>query len=120
MILCVVPLVFLTTVVSSPLLSVYCKGLNAETTSIGQSPKAIYHETLTGFKFLANEARRLEGGDPPVQVVLAYEEALGYMITTQVLDKDGISALMVLSELIYTLQQNSSSLSAYIDEIYRK
>ena len=47
-------------------------------------------ETLTGFKWLGNEARRLakEGK----RVHFAYEEALGYMFPQIVHDKDGVVA----------------------------
>ena len=47
-------------------------------------------ETLTGFKWLGNEALRLEKQGKRVH--FAYEEALGYMFPRIVHDKDGVVA----------------------------
>ena len=51
-------------------------------------------ETLTGFKWMANQAWDLESENENKKVLLAYEEAIGFMCGTQVLDKDGISAAL--------------------------
>ncbi|KAK4539328.1 hypothetical protein LTR36_000790 [Oleoguttula mirabilis] len=52
-----------------------------------------FKETLTGFKWLGNEAKSLQalGYD----AVYAYEEAIGYMFAGVVWDKDGIAAAAV-------------------------
>lgn len=47
-------------------------------------------ETLTGFKWMGN--RSLELIEQGKHVLFAYEEAIGFMFTPTVLDKDGISA----------------------------
>ncbi|GAM84852.1 hypothetical protein ANO11243_028540 [Dothideomycetidae sp. 11243] len=49
-----------------------------------------FEETLTGFKWLGNKARDLhkEG----YQALYAYEEAIGFMLSDVVYDKDGIAA----------------------------
>ena len=47
--------------------------------------------TLTGFKWLARAADDRSGA----RLVLAYEEALGYSVTTSVRDKDGLTAALV-------------------------
>lgn len=52
-----------------------------------------FTETLTGFKWLGNVARDLDGEG--YEVVYAFEEALGYMIPQTVHDKDSISAAAV-------------------------
>ncbi|OJD23324.1 hypothetical protein ACJ73_05323 [Blastomyces percursus] len=63
-------------------------------------------ETLTGFKWLGNVARRLESSPPstvPVPsdseagytVPFAFEEALGYMFPAISYDKDGLTAALV-------------------------
>ncbi|MBK8010045.1 MAG: phospho-sugar mutase [Deltaproteobacteria bacterium] len=57
-----------------------------------------YAETLTGFKWIADEAQRLQALHP-VRFVLGYEEALGYSVGPIVHDKDGISAGLVLAEM---------------------
>ena len=66
----------LTSAVSSQLLSVIAEG------------KFMVEETLTGFKWLGNRAVEKAGS-------FGYEEALGYMFTPIVFDKDGIAAAMV-------------------------
>lgn len=52
-----------------------------------------FHETLTGFKWLANETQKLE--KKGYHVPFAYEEALGYMFPSVCYDKDGLTAAMV-------------------------
>ena len=51
----------------------------------------------TGFKWLGNEALRLEAGG--YTVLFAFEEAIGYMMGQAQHDKDGISAAAVFAEL---------------------
>lgn len=57
-------------------------------------------ETLTGFKWMGNKA--LELMEQGKRVLFAYEEAIGFMVTPTVLDKDGVSAggsnLLLLSK----------------------
>ena len=53
-----------------------------------------YKETLTGFKWLGNASRDLDAEG--YNAAFAFEEALGYMITSIVRDKDAISAAAVV------------------------
>lgn len=57
------------------------------------SNKFHWEETLTGFKWLGNRSRDLqnEGYD----ALFAYEEAIGYMFSKVVFDKDGVAAAAV-------------------------
>ncbi|CAH00235.1 phosphoribomutase PRM15 [Kluyveromyces lactis] len=52
-----------------------------------------YEDTLTGFKWLGNRALELE--QEGYYTPFAYEEAIGYMFSSVVHDKDGISAAIV-------------------------
>ncbi|KAE8356580.1 phosphoglucomutase [Aspergillus coremiiformis] len=52
-----------------------------------------FEEALTGFKWMGNVARRLEGEG--YKVPYAFEEALGYMFPEVCHDKDGITAAIV-------------------------
>lgn len=52
-----------------------------------------FEETLTGFKWMGNVARKLESEG--YEVPFAFEEALGYMFTNVCYDKDGLTASMV-------------------------
>ena len=57
---------------------------------IGKAQGFVVEESLTGFKWLGNHAKKLGP-----KVVFAYEEALGYMVPDVVHDKDGICAAVV-------------------------
>lgn len=52
---------------------------------------------LLGFKYIGNRAQELE--NEGFNVVFGYEEAIGFMIGSQIRDKDGISA--TVSSFIY-------------------
>lgn len=71
--------------------------------AIAEKEGVHYFDTLTGFKWLGN--RTLELRAQGMQVLFAYEEALGYCIGDIVCDKDGISAAAVFVELASELQQ---------------
>jgi phosphomannomutase len=67
-----------------------------------------FTETLTGFKWIS-KVPNLEYG---------YEEALGYCVDPKVVnDKDGISAAILIAELVDELKGKGKSLDQYLDEI---
>jgi phosphomannomutase len=96
-----------TTVVSSQLLR-----------RIAEHHAAAYVETLTGFKWLARAAR--DGESQGLRMVLAYEQALGVMIGTEVLDKDGLSAALVLAELAAALRAEGRTVADALDDLARR
>lgn len=53
-------------------------------------------------------------------VIFAYEEAIGFMCGSCVLDKDGISAGVRLAELAAYLDTQNSSLYQKLKEIYNE
>ncbi len=65
---------------------------------------AQYVEVPTGFKWVA----RAVLDRPELRFVFGYEEALGYAVTDRVLDKDGISAAVVVARLIGSLRAAGS------------
>ncbi|KAI1292771.1 Phosphoglucomutase-2 [Halotydeus destructor] len=75
-------------------------------------------ETLTGFKWMGNRAHELE--QQGRTVLFAFEEAIGYMCGTSVLDKDGISAAVEVAQMAAHLRstQNGRSLSEHLKFIY--
>ncbi|XP_046852063.1 glucose 1,6-bisphosphate synthase-like [Xenia sp. Carnegie-2017] len=78
----------------------------------------LYDETLTGFKWIANRADEfLSKGKT---VLFAFEEAIGFMCGTCVLDKDGISACVVLAELACFLAQKQVLLTQQLQNIFDK
>ena len=96
-----------TTVVSSRMLS-----------AIARRHGVAYVETLTGFKWLARaaaDAARAGG-----RMVLAYEQALGAMCGTAVMDKDGISAALVLAEMAAALKAAGRTPVDVLDDLARR
>lgn len=67
-----------------------------------------FHETLTGFKWLA----KIEN------LGFGYEEAIGYSVDPQTVnDKDGVSAAIMLARIAGELKAKGSSISEYLKEI---
>ena len=76
-------------------------------------------ETLTGFKWIANEAMRLEA-EQNRRFVFGYEEALGYCCGTVVRDKDGIGAGVVLAEMAADYKTRGQTLLDALAEIRQR
>jgi phosphomannomutase len=89
--------VFAESIVSSSLL-----GRIAAAAGVG------YEETLTGFKWIA----RVEG------LRYGYEEALGYCVDPEgVRDKDGITAALLVAELVSELKEQGRTLGDLLDDL---
>ena len=70
-----------------------------------------FHETLTGFKWLA----KLEN------LGFGYEEAIGYSVDPQTVnDKDGVSAAIMLARIAGELKAKGSTISEYVRSINKK
>ena len=93
---------FVNSIVSSPQLG-----------GIVRAHGARFAEVLTGFKWIAHEARRLA----PARFVFGYEEALGYAVGPAVRDKDGIGALAVFAELVAVARAEGRSVEDELDRI---
>ena len=75
-------------------------------------------ETLTGFKWMGNRSHdHLEEG---CEVLFAYEEAIGFMFGTTVLDKDGISAAAVLAEYGGWLYSQGKTFGDQLEFLYQR
>jgi phosphomannomutase len=67
-----------------------------------------FHETLTGFKWLA----KLEN------LGFGYEEAIGYSVDPQTVnDKDGVSAAIMLARIAGELKSQGSNISEYLGKM---
>ena len=66
--------------------------------SIAARYGARWEQTLTGFKWIVRPAI----ANPDMRFVFGYEEALGYAVNDVVLDKDGISAALVMLDLLHS------------------
>jgi phosphomannomutase len=75
-------------------------------------------ETLTGFKYLANAAQDVQKRGK--KVLLAYEEAIGFMCNTDVWDKDGMSSLLLMYLIMVDGVTKGWSLEQRLVSIYRK
>jgi phosphomannomutase len=91
------------TVVSSRMLS-----------AIAAHWRARHVETLTGFKWLA----RADADLPGSTLVYAYEEAIGHCVDpAAVRDKDGISAAVLVCDLVATLKRSHRSVPDALDDL---
>ncbi len=91
-----------TTLVSSSLLSAMAErhGVHAE-------------ETFTGFKWIGKIATERTG----LRFVFGYEQALGYLVTQRPLDKDGISAAIVMAEIAACAAADGVTMQDRLDRI---
>lgn len=71
---------------------------------------------LTGFKWVMQVRRE----HPAHELVLGYEEALGYVIGDVVADKDGISAALVVAEMVAELRSSGRGLLDVLDDLERR
>lgn len=75
-------------------------------------------ETLTGFKWMGNKSHELINAGKTV--LFAFEEAIGFMFTSTVLDKDGVSAAAHLASLTAYLKLKNQTLFGKLNELYEQ
>lgn len=93
-----------TTVVSSHLLKDIARKYNQK---VG--------ETLTGFKFIGEQAEKNQGKLP---YIFGCEESYGSLVSDFVRDKDAVQAVYLLAEILNTLKSRNLTVKDYLDEIY--
>ncbi|MFA6791562.1 MAG: phospho-sugar mutase [Candidatus Izemoplasmatales bacterium] len=71
--------------------------------------------TLTGFKFIGEQARLLEGTDK--KFLFGYEESFGYVVNDAVRDKDALQAMLLASEAanFYHLSEGKTLVQKLMD-----
>jgi phosphomannomutase len=79
---------------------------------------ALYDETLTGFKWVANRAIA-RAKDEGATFLMGYEEALGYTVGTVARDKDGVGSALVFADLAAWCKSRGVTVWAYLEEIQR-
>ncbi|SOX52462.1 phospho-sugar mutase [Mycobacterium ahvazicum] len=78
---------------------------------------ATHVETRTGFKWLARADSKVPGGS----LVYAYEEAIGHCVDpAAVRDKDGISAAVLVCDMVASQKQQGRSVPDVLDELARR
>lgn len=70
-------------------------------------------ETFTGFKWIARAAL----DRPELRFLMGYEQALGYLVAGQPLDKDGISAAVLFAEIAAVAAYDGRTLQDWLDDI---
>src|SRR5690554_68899 len=94
-----------TTVVSSHIIKDIAKHFNQ---SVG--------ETLTGFKFIGEQAQINQGKKP---YIFGSEESYGSLVSDFVRDKDAVQAVYLLSEIMNTLKLRNINVKDYLDSMYQ-
>lgn len=72
--------------------------------------------TLTGFKFIGEQAKLIENTDE--SFVFGYEESYGYVIKDFVRDKDSIQAMLMAAEVAAYAHNNNMTLYDYLLRLY--
>jgi phosphomannomutase len=76
----------------------------------------VHHvETLTGFKWIVRPAL----AHPEWRFVFGFEEALGFSVDAEVRDKDGLSAAVVLADLVARLRARGRTVAAALEDLSR-
>ncbi len=70
-------------------------------------------ETFTGFKWIGKIATER----PELRLMLGYEQALGYLVAPRPLDKDGITAAVLMAEIAAVAESEGGTLQDRLDAI---
>lgn len=70
-------------------------------------------ETFTGFKWIGHVVL----ANPGLRFVFGYEQALGYLVAAQPLDKDGITAAVLMAEIAAVAAGEGTTLQGRLDAI---
>lgn len=85
---------------------------------IAQSYGMETFSTLTGFKFIGEQAKLIE--DSEYEFMFGYEESYGYVVKDFVRDKDSIQALLLISEVANVGKQTGKTLVDYLNVLYKE
>ncbi|TKX21710.1 phosphoribomutase-like protein [Elsinoe australis] len=77
-----------------------------------------FEETLTGFKWLGNKAQDLNGQG--YKALYAYEEAIGFMLSEVVYDKDGVAALALFLAAVRAWSAQGMTPWQKLQQLYEK
>lgn len=73
--------------------------------------------SLTGFKFIGDQAERIEGKGT---YVYGYEESYGCLVKDFVRDKDAIQAILMICEIAGWAKKHNMDLIDYLNQIYEE
>ncbi|KEG14264.1 phosphomannomutase-like protein [Trypanosoma grayi] len=88
--------------------------------SISQKEGMHFEETLTGFKWMGSLAENIQKTSS-ARVLMAFEEAIGYMCGTRVFDKDGVTAAAIVADMISYImkEEHGKRLSEKLIEVFQ-
>ncbi|XP_066521448.1 glucose 1,6-bisphosphate synthase [Hoplias malabaricus] len=75
-----------------------------------------FEETLPGFKWIGNKIHELTKTGK--EVIFSFEESIGFLCGSMVLDKDGVSAAAVVAEMAAYLHTKHFTLHQQLQNIY--
>ncbi len=73
--------------------------------------------TLTGFKFIGEKIRAFESTDDTF--IMGYEESYGYLVGTEVRDKDAVSASLLVVEMAAFYHERGMNLLDRLEELQK-
>uniref|UniRef100_A0A4W3J4R7 Phosphoglucomutase 2-like 1 n=1 Tax=Callorhinchus milii TaxID=7868 RepID=A0A4W3J4R7_CALMI len=75
-----------------------------------------FEETLPGFKWIGNRVYQLMQNGK--EVLFGFEESIGFMCGTTVIDKDGVSAAVIAAEMAVYLESKELTVAKQLQNIY--
>lgn len=74
-------------------------------------------ETLTGFKFIGEQADQIEAAQDGSRFFLGYEESFGFLVAPFVRDKDSIQAAVLASEVALDAKRKGQTLPQILHQL---
>jgi phosphoglucomutase len=87
---------------------------------IAESYGAACIDTLTGFKYIGEKIREFESQQDGLSYVVGGEESYGYLVNTEVRDKDAVSAASMAVEMALYYKNRGLTLWGRLEEIWMK
>jgi len=87
---------------------------------IAEDYGAACFDTLTGFKYIGEKIREFETGSEGYSYIVGGEESYGYLVNTEVRDKDAVSAATMTVELALYHKSQGRTLSDQLRAIWKK
>ncbi|MBQ6567429.1 MAG: phospho-sugar mutase [Treponema sp.] len=86
--------------------------------AVAKSYGVSVHEVLTGFKWIAFDEAQMEQGGKE-HYAFGLEESYGYLVETEVRDKDGVSAAAMCAEMTLYWASKGKSLLERLNDMYK-
>lgn len=75
-------------------------------------------DVLTGFKYIGEQIQKLEEKGKEENFLLGFEESCGYLTNTEVRDKDGVNAVLLIAEMADYYKSMNLTLVDRLQQIY--